>query len=74
MRELRPPKSAAELLDMYADDIRSHILEIAGAFDRIDRAGGSSGERLCRLREAACLAAAADVGERAVRILELLSV
>ncbi|MHC4942899.1 MAG: hypothetical protein ACYTG7_07745 [Planctomycetota bacterium] len=37
---LRPPKDAAQLLDLYFLEIRSHLLEAASAFDRIERAAG----------------------------------
>ncbi len=35
------PMSAPELLDRYYLDMRCHILELASAFDRIERASGS---------------------------------
>ena len=69
---LTPVKSAAELLDLYAADMRSHLLEVAAAFDRLDRAGGSTDPRLERLRHVARIAAD-TAPDRARRILECLS-
>lgn len=39
---LTPPKSAAELLDLYYLEARSHLLEAAAALDRIERAQGGA--------------------------------
>lgn len=72
MTQLSPPKSADELVDMLYDDMRSHLLEVAAAFDRIDRAGGAD-PRLEQLREAGRVAIG-HPGDRARRFLELLSV
>ena len=70
---MRPPKTGDELLDMHYLDMRSHLLEVAAAFDRIERAGGSRDPRLAQLRQAGHIALGAD-GDRARRLLELLSV
>lgn len=69
---LEPPKSADELLGMYYLDMRSHLLEVAAAFDRIDRAGGTDDPRLDRLREVGSIALG-ERPERTRRFLELLS-
>lgn len=70
------PKGAADLLDMYFLDIRSHLLEAAAALDRIERAAGS-GEALndSRLKkvERALEIMGERGGERARRFLELFS-
>jgi hypothetical protein len=54
--KLVPRKSADELLDMYYPDMRSHLLEVAAAFDRIERAGGCADPRLEKLRGLAVVA------------------
>ncbi len=67
--------TAAELLDLYYHEMRSHLLEVAAALDRIERAGGSipGGDvRLKRLLAAARIAVG-DEPERAQRFLEYLS-
>jgi len=69
---LTPPKTAKELLDLYAADMRSHLLEVAAAFDRIDRAGGTDDVRLARLRRVAAIAVDGQP-DRARRLLEELS-
>lgn len=69
---LKPPKSASELLDLYYHDMRSHLLEVAAAFDRIERAGGAMEPRLQVLRKVAAIAVD-DQPDRAVRFLEALS-
>ena len=69
---LESPKTANELLDLYYADIRSHLLEVAAAFDRIERAGGTADPRLDRLRVLAGLAVD-DAPQRARRVLETLS-
>ncbi len=69
---LTPPKTADDLLDMYYLDMRSHLLEVAAALDRIDRAGGTDDPRLDRLREVGTVALG-EAPDRAPRILELLS-
>lgn len=66
-------KSGTELLDQYYLDMRCHLLEIAAALDRIDRAGGTADPRLPRLLKAAAIAVDAKPG-RAARLLEFLSV
>lgn len=68
------PKSPAELLDLYYLDMRCHLLELAAALDRLDRAGGAAADpRLVRLRAAARIALD-EAPERARRLLEALSV
>ena len=69
---LVPPKSAQELLDQYWADMRSHLLEVAAAFDRLDRAGGLADPRLHTLRRVARIAVD-EQPERARRFLEELS-
>jgi len=72
--KIRPPKTAQELLEMYYLDMRSHLLEVAAAFDRIETARGKCEDaRLARLRAAAAIAVGRE-GDRARRFLELLSV
>lgn len=70
------PKGAADLLDMYFLDVRSHLLEAAAALDRIERAAGS-GEALNDSRfkkvEHALEVLGEHGGERARRFLELFS-
>jgi hypothetical protein len=73
---LRPPKDAAELLDLYFLELRSHLLEAASAFDRIERAAG--GEKAMKDPRMVSLFKALEViGEpgaaRAKRFLELFS-
>jgi hypothetical protein len=67
------PKSGSELVDLYYHDMRSHLLEVAAAFDRIERAGGGQDPRLARLRQLACLVVD-EQPRRAERFLERLSV
>lgn len=67
-----PPKTAKELLDLYAADMRSHLVELAAAFDRIDRAGGTADPRLARLRRVAAIAVDGQP-DRTRRLLEELS-
>jgi len=69
---LNPPKTATQLLDLYYADMRSHLLEVAAAFDRIDRGGGTSDPRLQALRRLARIAVD-ERPERARRSLEELS-
>lgn len=69
---LAPVKSPEELLDLYYDDLRSHLLEVAAAFDRIERAGACDDPRLALLRRIAILAVDGKP-ERACRLLEELS-
>ena len=71
--QLSPPKNADELVDMCYADMRSHLLEVAAAFDRIERAGASSDPRIEQLRQAGVVAIG-QAGDRARRFLELLSV
>jgi hypothetical protein len=71
--KLKPPKDARQLLDMYYLDMRSHLLEVAAAFDRLEAAGGCDDERLAKLRQAGEIAIGMET-DRARRFLELLSV
>ena len=67
------PKTGTELLEQYYLDMRCHLLEVASALDRIERAGGTADPRLARLLQAAEIALDAKPG-RAARVLEFLSV
>jgi len=71
--KLSPPKTGSDLLDMYFHDMRSHLLEVAAAFDRVERAGAEGDPRLDQLRQAARIAVGDDP-DRAKRFLEFLSV
>lgn len=70
--KLHPPKTAAQLLDLYYEDMRSHLLEVAAGLDRIERAGGGDDVRLHALREVAHIAVDTQP-DRARRFLEKLS-
>ena len=70
--KLTPPKNGDEILDMYYLDLRSHLLEVAAAFDRIEAAGGADDPRLERLRHVAGMATDENP-DRAKRFLEYLS-
>ena len=70
--EVPAQKSPSELLDLYYHDMRSHLLEVAAAFDRIERAGPSDDPRLQALRDVAAIAVDEKPG-RAMRFLEQLS-
>jgi len=71
---MKPVKSAREILDLYYNDMRSHLLEVAAAFDRIERAGGAEADpRLQQLRAAAAVAVAESGSDRTKAFLELLS-
>lgn len=61
-------------LELYFHDIRSHLLEAAAGFDRLQRLGGVADDdpRLQALRLAATIAAGREP-ERARRLLEALS-
>ena len=73
MNAVKPPKSGDEILEMYYLDIRSHLLEVAAALDRIERAGGSTqNPRLTRLLQAAEIAVGPGP-DRAIRLHEFLS-
>jgi hypothetical protein len=69
---LAPAKTPEQLLDLYYHDMRSHLVEVAAAFDRIERAGTCDDERLARLRQIAAIAVD-DQPNRAQRLLEDLS-
>ena len=60
-------------VDLYYNDLRSHLLEAAAAFDRFDRTGTGEDPRVVRLRRAAEIAVGTEA-DRAVRFLEFLSV
>ena len=73
---LAGPKSARELLDMYFLDMRSHLLETASAFDRIERADGGAtlgADPRARLLREACGIIAHGEGNRVERFLALFS-
>ncbi len=70
--KLNIPKSGDQLLEMEYLDIRSHLLEVAAAFDRIERAGGSTDERLGKMRRLGQLAVDNEK-HRAKRFLKTLS-
>jgi len=74
MPTLKPVKSARELVDLYYHDLRSHLLEAAAAFDRIERAG-TLPEDDCRLQELRAAAAVVldSQPDRAQRFLTALS-
>ena len=67
-------KTAAEMLELYYHDVRSHLLETAAAFDRFERAGAGAppDPRLAKLRRIAAVACD-EQPERARRLLEALS-
>jgi hypothetical protein len=68
------PLSAAEVLNREFLDVRCKVLELAAAFDRLDRAAGDVGgeKRLEQLREA--LAIVMDqAGDRAERVQMIFS-
>lgn len=73
---LGPRRTAAHLLELYFLDLRSHLLEVAAGFDRIERApGGAEALRDPRARN---LLAALELlkeggGDRARRFLDLFS-
>jgi hypothetical protein len=73
---LPPPKTAAELLDLYYLDARSNLLETAAMMDRIERAEGGadalSDPRLASLVHA-CGILSDGEGNRAERFLHLFS-
>ncbi len=71
--KLHPPMTGDELVEKEYLQMRSHLLEVAAAFDRIDRVGGSDDPRLKRLRRVAQIAVAEE-GDRARRFLGELSV
>ena len=71
--KLDSPKSPVELLDMYYPNMRSHLLEVAAAFDRIEAAGETDDIRLEKIRQITKIAVDAKP-QRAKRILQELSV
>jgi hypothetical protein len=73
---LRPPKKAAELLNMYYLDARCHLLETAAILDRIQRAeGGRKAMKDARIRRlmTACELLKGERSGRAERFLSLFS-
>lgn len=69
---VQSPKTADELLDMYYLNMRSQLLEVAAAFDRIEAAGGTNDPRLAKLRHLAKIAVD-NQPQREKRFLEYLS-
>jgi len=70
--KLSAPLSGDDLLEKEYLEMRSHLLEVAAAFDRIERAGGSDDERLMKLQQVARIAVD-DCPNRAERFLNELS-
>ncbi len=73
---LPPAKIAAELLDLYFLDARSHLLETAAILDRIERAAGGVDAKTDLRVEAlvrACGILSDGEGNRAERFLHLFS-
>jgi len=70
--KLQIPKNGDQLLEMEYLEMRSHLLEVAAAFDRIERAGGTADPRLEALRQLGRLAVD-DEENRAERFLDCLS-
>lgn len=70
---VKSPKTGDELLDMYYLDMRSRLLEVAAAFDRIEAAGGTTDPRRAKLQHLAKIAVD-DQPQREKRFLEYLSV
>jgi len=68
------PLSAAEVLNREFLDVRCKVLELAAAFDRLDRAAGDvAGERrLAQLREALAVVMG-ETGDRAERVQMIFS-
>ncbi len=71
--KLQMPKNGDQLLEMEYLEMRSHLLEVAAAFDRIERAGGTADPRLESLRQLGRLAVDEEEN-RAERFLDHLSV
>ncbi len=70
--KLRIPKDGDQLLEMEYLEMRAHLLEVAAAFDRIERAGGTSDSRLDLLRRLGRIAVE-EKSDRAQRVLNELS-
>lgn len=70
-------KPAAELLELYALDLRYHLLEAAAILDRIQRAEGYEAiavdPRLAKPRAALSILADGEHPDRAERYLKLFS-
>lgn len=74
---MKPPKSSSELLDMYYNELRSHLLEVAATIDRLERAGlRQDPAGTARVSELLAAASVINGGKpaRAKRFLEALSV
>jgi hypothetical protein len=71
------PMNARQLLDLYFLEMRCHLLEVAAAFDRIQRASGGDAAldnpRSVCLRRAAAGILSSNAPDRAERFLNLLS-
>lgn len=74
--QLSSPKTAAQLVDMYFLEARSHLLETAAILDRIERAlddgGGMTDPRIEQLK-VACEIIKTGRGNRAAQFLLLFS-
>lgn len=72
INKLSPPKSADELLTLYFEEARYHLLETAAILDRIERAenGGETmkDERIKKLKHA-CDILTKESGNRAEQFL-----
>jgi hypothetical protein len=67
------PLPAREALDRYFLEIRSKLLDLAAALDRIDRGGGLPADpRLEQVRQALAVLQGAEAG-RAERVQQLFS-
>lgn len=73
VKPVQPPMNGSQVLDLYYLDMRCHLLELAAALDRVERAGGTDYPRLARLLAAGQQALDAKP-ERARRLLASLSV
>jgi hypothetical protein len=65
--------SAAQVLDTYFLEIRSKLLDLAAALDRIDRGGGAPQDRRCRQIEEALAILADRKSDRAERVQQAFS-
>ena len=74
---LIPSRTGKEMLDMYYLEARSHLLETAAIFDRIERASdGSSAIKDVRIKKLfkICEMLTQEKSNRAEQFLEMLSV
>lgn len=67
------PLTAAELVDEYFIETRNRVLEVAAFLDRIDRAGGVTGDFRMRALEDALQALISSSATRVAQIQMLLS-